>query len=132
MHEKPDDFDWVKARTECSIYKTFKDLQRRVEADVAQRNETASEEEKKRGITFHCKAEGQGGDYFVVTATRKKGIVRFFLRDEKIQVVSDDVNATFEATITLNNEGDCRLKVNGQELQTWQFLRMALEEMLFD
>jgi hypothetical protein len=35
------------------------------------------------------------------------------------------------ATLTLNNEGECRLLVNGQELEEWQFRKMMWEELFF-
>lgn len=35
------------------------------------------------------------------------------------------------ATITLNNEGRCMLKVDGEELEPWNVRRMALEDLFF-
>jgi hypothetical protein len=37
----------------------------------------------------------------------------------------------FDVTATFSDEGDCRLKVNGEERDLWQVRRMALEELLF-
>jgi hypothetical protein len=37
----------------------------------------------------------------------------------------------FDVTLTFNNEGECRLTVNGDERDFWQVRRMALEELLF-
>jgi hypothetical protein len=37
----------------------------------------------------------------------------------------------FEVNATFRDEGECRLKVNGEERVLWQVRRMALEELLF-
>jgi hypothetical protein len=36
-----------------------------------------------------------------------------------------------KATLTLNDMGECRLKINGQEREFWQFRRTALEDLFF-
>jgi hypothetical protein len=40
-------------------------------------------------------------------------------------------DAMFEVKATFRDEGECRLKVNGEERALWQVQRMALEELLF-
>jgi hypothetical protein len=37
----------------------------------------------------------------------------------------------FEVTLIFNDEGQCKLNVNGKERDLWQVQRMALEELLF-
>jgi hypothetical protein len=36
-----------------------------------------------------------------------------------------------EVSATFSDEGECGLKVNGEERALWQVRRMALEELLF-
>jgi hypothetical protein len=46
--------------------------------------------------------------------------------------VQDDTGKKmFEVTLTLSDEGECRLNVNEKERELWQVRRMALEELLF-
>jgi len=37
----------------------------------------------------------------------------------------------FEVTLSFNDQGECQLKVNGEERDYWQVRRMALEELMF-
>jgi hypothetical protein len=37
----------------------------------------------------------------------------------------------FRASITLTNGGQCKLRVGEEELEQWQFRRMALEKLFF-
>jgi hypothetical protein len=37
----------------------------------------------------------------------------------------------FTGALTLNNNGECRLRVKDEELEQWQVRRMALEELFF-
>jgi hypothetical protein len=46
-------------------------------------------------------------------------------------VRDDNGDPMFEVTPTFSDEGKCRLNVNGQERETWQVRRMALEELMF-
>jgi hypothetical protein len=35
------------------------------------------------------------------------------------------------ATPTLNSKGECRLKINGEEYESWYLRKIALEEIFF-
>jgi hypothetical protein len=56
--------------------------------------------------------------------------VYFKLEDGKITVMDSD-GITFEATVMLNDMGDCKPKINGQERELWQMRRTALEKLFF-
>jgi ornithine cyclodeaminase/alanine dehydrogenase-like protein (mu-crystallin family) len=43
----------------------------------------------------------------------------------------EDVYAELQASITLNSDGQCKLKVGNDELEQWQVRRMALETLSF-
>lgn len=58
--------------------------------------------------------------------------VDFALQGEAIVVNGTGLSQGFVATITLNPDGECKLKVAGVELDRSQVLRMALEELSFD
>lgn len=68
----------------------------------------------------------------VLSAVENRQIgVKFSLGDKAITVTDTHGNTIFEATITLNDEGECRLKINGLERETWQVRRTALERLFF-
>ena len=46
-------------------------------------------------------------------------------------VTNSNAEKIFDASITLNNEGRCKLKVNEIELELWQVRRLALEKLFF-
>ena len=55
-----------------------------------------------------------------------------FCRCEKtIQVNDKDGKKILEATLTLNDSGECRVKIGGQEYELWQMRKKALENLFF-
>jgi hypothetical protein len=56
--------------------------------------------------------------------------VNFSLEGDEIVVCAGN-EIILRATITLNNEGRCMLKVDDEELEQWQVRRMALEDLFF-
>jgi hypothetical protein len=67
----------------------------------------------------------------VMTNDQVVAVVRFRREGSRIVAEGDKVDVRFEGTLTLNDDGDCRLLVNGQELDEWQVLRRALEQLFF-
>jgi len=57
--------------------------------------------------------------------------VIFSLAEHAILVQDDKGDRMFEVSANFSEEGECRLKVNGEERALWQVRRMALEELLF-
>lgn len=57
--------------------------------------------------------------------------VRFALYGEEIRIEGRGVDVGISATLTLNDLGECRLRVGDQELDRWQVLRRALEPLFF-
>ncbi len=128
--EKPADFDWVSERRKCSIFSAFKELERLAKRDVEHRSSLLTEKEHQV-VTFLLKSEGN--QYFTVIADNLGRLVSFFLNGSQIEIAGDGVIDPMVVTLTLNQNGDCRLRVNGQgEFQPWQVLRLALEDLLFD
>ncbi len=57
-----------------------------------------------------------------------------FRHDETTLTVTEGANGTpiLTATLTLNDLGECRFKVDDAELKAWQVLRRALEALFFE
>ena len=74
------------------------------------------------------------GDRFVVLLQGHRGLVdsvTFQHANKKISVFDKHDKTMFEATPSLNDEGECVLKVNDKERHLWQVRKMALENLLF-
>jgi len=124
-----EDFDWVKARAACSIAVVFKELQMGVKADVEIANALPGREGQFKV------ADGGDSDHFAVVRDQPRGntdSVEFVRSGGRITAAHSRTKAKVEATLTLNDDGECRLKVNGKEVGQWQFRRKALEDLFFD
>jgi hypothetical protein len=120
-------FDWVTARSSCSLPKVFKDLRLQVGEDVKTRNA-----QRPNNSPYEFSVAENGGNFTVLlTAKDLCGSVIFSLAEHAILVGDDKGNQMFEVTLTFNGDGECRLNVNAEEHDLWQVRRMALEELLF-
>src|SRR5579863_5815523 len=101
-------FDWVMARSQCSITQVFVQLQMGADKDVRKINELYN---LRGDSAFQLTA--QGGDQFTIHRHLDSD-----LRAAHFQVKANQIWATASekqpiiATVTLNNEGRCRLKVS--------------------
>jgi hypothetical protein len=124
-------FDWVTARHECSLGKAFDKLRLDVEADVQTR---LSLRERLPGFGgFHYGFEfSENASAFSVTVHggngRRQG-VKFRLEDKHIAVLDEGGKELLQATVTLDNERQCKFVVGGLELEEWQFRKKALEHI---
>jgi hypothetical protein len=130
-----DDFDWISARAECSPSQVFQKLRLQLKNDVEKRNAIRTENEKSRYVfTIHSDTrrisvfvEGQleYGDTF------NEGVVfsRTYTGIDVHKGTSDEL--LFQATLTLSNDGVCRLRIGDTEHSLWQFRKLALEEVFF-
>lgn len=120
-------FNWVTERSACSLPKVFSTLRSQLERDVNARNSLRpkyapyefSIGEDTNAITVRLEAE-----------ELQKSVV-FALGDHAITVRDDQGNRMFEMTVSFDDAGRCRLKVNGEEREFWQVRRMALEDLMF-
>jgi hypothetical protein len=126
--EKPDDFDWVTERHKCSVLAKFKELELRVGEAVSSRKGLRIERADKEGFEFVTH-----GSAFVVARGVNRG-VEFRLDGERIVIekTGSARPANVVAVLTLNKNGDCRFRVGDEELQAWQLIRLALEDLFFD
>jgi hypothetical protein len=120
-------FDWVTARSACSLPKVFKELRLQVEEDVKTRNALRPDNSPYEFLV------AENGPEFTVTLETKDvhRSVTFGLADHAISVRDNMGNQMFEVTLTFNDEGECRLNVSKDPLDFWQVRRMALEDLLF-
>jgi hypothetical protein len=131
MSDKPEQFDWVTARSACSVEDVFERLRLQVKADVETRD---AQREKPRDQHYAFGFVSQGREFSAVVRGHKIGASVIFSLDlpsQSIKVRNEKDVLMFDATPTINDEGECRLKVKGQERELWQVRKMALESLLF-
>jgi hypothetical protein len=125
-------FDWVTARSSCSLANVFKTLRLQVEEDVKTRNGLRP---ANSPYEFSV-AESDGGFAVVLKAKdlKAKDVQRsvvFTLAEHAILVRDGIGSPMFDVTLTFDEAGACKLNVNGESRDFWQVRRMALEELLF-
>lgn len=120
-------FDWVTARSLCSLPNVFKELRLQVEEDVKTRNAL-----RPNNSPYEFSVAENGDDFTVLLEAKDvHRSVIFSLAEHAILVRDYKGKEMFEVTLTFNDEGECRLSVKGKEYDLWQVRRMALEELLF-
>jgi hypothetical protein len=135
---KPDSFDWVKARSECSIESVFQILKQVVTSNVESAKTIFS---KRSDVTFTVTSLDRR---FVVTREDSIGSgvkvgchVTFALSNSAEITVTRDATSVpsvslFSAKPSFIQNGDCMLEVEGTPLKLWQVSRRALENLFFD
>lgn len=127
VEKNPPKFNWVNERSSCALPKVFKALTLQVEEDVRTRNSL-----RPNNSPYEFSVVEHGGEFTVLLEAKDvRRSVIFSLAEHAILVRDDNGNPMFDVTATFSDEGDCRLKVNGEERDLWQVRRMALEELLF-
>jgi|ERR1035438_254890 hypothetical protein len=128
MNNVPQELDWVDARARCSLIEVFKALRLGAESDVQTINEKRQSE---NGVTFQV-TDNTAGDVFVVSqadALHKE--IKFYLGKDHIAIKGRS-QGDLIVTITLNDDGRCKLRANdGPDLEQWQVRRMVLEKLFF-
>jgi hypothetical protein len=124
-------FDWIKARAACSAARVFEQLRLQIETDIQQRNDML----QGAAHSFQMVSEGNKFKIFVspsLAVPVAHQSIRFQLEGQQI-VATDAASATvFTATLTLNDQGQCRLNINARLYELWQVRHMALEKLFFD
>ncbi len=131
-NKKPPNFDWVTARQQCSLQEVFEALRLGIREDVETRNADLPENPDpdkatlkviEKGKTIRVYWHDMYGQYTHL-------FVEFTMTSQNITVKDDD-KTLFEATIGLNDDGDCKVIVFGKQYDLWQVRRKALEHLLF-
>jgi hypothetical protein len=129
--ELPEQFDWVHVRSECSLPNIFKELEQGVRDDL----EAAQSLVPPRNELKFSLAKASTKRFSAVRVDDPmraiSNAVDFVCARDKIEVYDTSNQLLYSATLTLNNEGKCRLLVSDTELTQWQFRRIALEKLFF-
>ena len=126
-------FDWVTARAHCSLFRMFKELEFGAREDVKIANSLCTAGDP---YEFTVTDNSSGTMFAVFRQTKRttspapQKSVDFHLEDKTI-LVKHAFTEDISATLTLDNDGHCKLRMKDQELEQWQFRRMALEGLLF-
>lgn len=128
-----DDFNWVKARLDCSLCFEFERLRRNVESSIKERIAPLPKDSPTRISYNNANGILQVSRDPTGDAAGKSYCVLFRLEDDHISVSGATHQKPFCLTLTLNGEGECRFKINGEgEYRRWQVTRKALESLFFD
>jgi hypothetical protein len=131
----PKDLNWVQARVECSLLKVFQSLQAGVQSDVNDMQPMLPTDGRIRlefnihNVNTFSVSRIDSSSGFVVGES-----VVFNLSAETIDVHLRDNKENrklFSAAITLDDDGNCKLKVGENSLEQWQVRRTALERLFF-
>jgi hypothetical protein len=121
---KPENFDWVTARAKCTSAAMFTKIRMLIEGDIDEIRQINS-------MFFHFVSAKENRFAVVGKMDIVQKSVIFVLENDQIVVSTPDAHL-FSATVTLSNDGECRLKVSGEEYDLWQFRKKALEDLFFD
>jgi hypothetical protein len=127
----PEQFDWVRARSECSLPHVFKELEQGVREDIGAAQSLVP---PRSEIKFSVAQASTKRFSAVRVDDPMRGIsssVDFVCTRDKIEIYDTTSQLIFSASLTLNNEGKCRLLHEDKELTQWQFRRMVLEKLFF-
>lgn len=128
MSETPRELDWVKERASCSLTEVFQELKREIERDVDARVKLLP---PGTHYNFRCTHTENEIRVFSESNLGPRSVV--FKLDAKAISAQDGHGKTiFEATVTLNREGRCVAKVDGEECEFWQLRHKALEKLFFE
>ena len=127
MSAKDNDFNWVDALNNCSVAREFEALKQTVEANVEERLRQVGAV-SNIAPSFQNRSEKE---FVVIRHSPLRGGA-FRLQGNRIFVEDNEGNKQFELTLALNDDGECRFKVDGEgEFLRWQVARKALEDIFF-
>jgi hypothetical protein len=109
--EVPTNLDWVAEKSKCSLIEIFRQLTEGIERDVQKRNELREEGER---VKFTTRPNGNILNVYRESWGVDSPWVYFKLEQDRI-IVKDSEGNAFEATVMLNDLGECKPEINGQE-----------------
>ncbi|MGB6722515.1 MAG: hypothetical protein WBE72_17085 [Terracidiphilus sp.] len=126
----PQELNWVEKRAACTVATVFNQLCDGIKADVEAINAALHLTEKN---LFQADIHSDGTTIIVGqpnVVPRKRLYIG--TNGERIQVFQEWDKTKWSATIGLNDEGRCTLRLDSvQELEQWQFRKKALEGLFF-
>lgn len=127
MSEESKNFDWVTALSQCSLGVVFEELRQQVKSDV----DTRQNQTKGAHYGFRFVSTSTKSFSVLVEGNNIHGTVWFENTGKAISVRGENAVPNFSATLTLNEDRECRLKINEQEYELWQARKIALETLFF-
>lgn len=138
MIQNDQNFDCVSARAKCTASEIYRDFALQLKKDVATRNTLLSGKERKHEVTFLFDGGVEPTSLFVAAQTgghflgeKRLAHVIFTKISEGIAAECSD-GKKITGLLTLSQDGECRLKVDGAEYSFWQFRKLTLEPIFFD
>ncbi len=131
MNPIPQELNWVEKRFSCTVGKVFNQLCDGIEKDVETFNLVRQLPEH---LQFSSDMHSSGSTIYVAQPNQiPRARVSIGITEGRIGVHEEWNGKKWEATIGLNNEGRCILKLlpDGTELEQWQFRKKALEGLFF-
>lgn len=131
VDDRPPDWDWVKATQNCRALVMFGTLKALAQRDIQTRNADSGREAftvtEIDGI--HFSVNGPVGDpilprkvFFQVTGDN--------LSEVTVRDARNPDNPTIY-TVGLDDQGVCKFRRDGQQLDAWQVLKASLETLFF-
>ena len=128
------DFDWVQARFACSPLCEFQHIRRCIKRSIISWRECHGKLDPDSEDTIECVDAGAGFNVHRYPKPGRTAGIVFELNTEndRIEIRDYSANRTMKITLTLNDEGECLYKIDGEgEYLLWQVARKALEPMFF-
>lgn len=123
-----ENFDWVRALSECSVGAVFETLRQQVKRDVEIRQGLRTEHVH---YGFQFISTSTNSFSVMVEGNKVHDTVWFERKENEIAVHGEEGIPSFSGTLTLNADGECRVKVEDSEYELWQIRKMALERLFF-
>jgi len=120
-------FDWIAARSACTLPRVYKQMLAEIQEDVRERN---AQRPENAPYEFLVVEEGEGFSV-VLDAGDFRRSVTFRYEAHAITVLDPSGNQMFEITLLFTEDGKCRMKAKEENRESWQVRRMALEDLLF-
>ncbi len=126
--KKGDEFDWIAVRWDCSLTAVFEKLKAQVRMDVEN-----IQRRRPEGAMNKIEFTNNGNHFIVVLSAQQRILdaASFTLKDNEILVSNKDDKELFRAVPSIDDEGDCILKIGEKECELWQVRKAALEKLLF-
>ena len=118
-----DGFDWVTERAACTVNSVFESLYAEIKRDVELINE-------RRKQQFGANRNDGLVTVFQENSSPPRAVV-FGISGVVIFAEDSRSHKRTEASLTLNDQGKCRLKVGNLERERWQFRKDTLEDLFF-
>jgi hypothetical protein len=131
--------NWVQLRYKCSPAEVFTEVRQGIEEDVTRINEI-----HKDNAEIKFSVVGKNGKFSVcrkgpLVSAGETNAMAFSLTCVDFTVTESGIavktaaGTSEQATLTLTNEAECKLRLkDGQELDSWQFRKRYLEDLFFN